>query len=163
MKTLILHPSKTWGFLFPIFAKEAVGMYYESFAAQIQKYFRLTPEQWEAVLSEYEHLHQTIAPDVCDTTAPGGQSIMDCPNSELADICITFARKWDDYEQLAKDREKQNFAHELNAVIGHLETTASRVNLGCVLSMEERNELRSAIKHTEERIVAELIFPEEAI
>ena len=56
-----VHPSKVfYGYLYPLFAKQFLfGSSYQIFAELVQESFVLTPEQWEAVLQEWE-LKETI-------------------------------------------------------------------------------------------------------
>jgi len=56
-----VHPSKVmYGYLYPAYAKEFLFMNnYQQYAEMIQLHFILTPEQWEAVLQEWE-LKETI-------------------------------------------------------------------------------------------------------
>ena len=51
-----LHASKTWAFLYPIYARQFLLGFtkYEQLADEISKHFELTPAQWEAVLEEWE-------------------------------------------------------------------------------------------------------------
>jgi hypothetical protein len=54
-KTLDVHPSKVFGYIYPLYAKEfLLGNSYEEFAELVQKDFDLTPDQWEALLNEWE-------------------------------------------------------------------------------------------------------------
>jgi hypothetical protein len=49
-----------YGYIYPVFAKEfLLGNDYELFALHIGRYFILSPEQWEAVLNEWE-IKETI-------------------------------------------------------------------------------------------------------
>ena len=60
-KQINLHESKIWAFLYPLYAQEIVfGKNYESLAQLISGDFHLTPQQWEAVLNNYEYTHSTI-------------------------------------------------------------------------------------------------------
>lgn len=59
-KNLNVHPSKVWAILYPLYCHEAITMDYEDFAAKIGETWQLTPEQWGAVLYEWEFLTQTI-------------------------------------------------------------------------------------------------------
>ena len=63
-RKLNLHPSKVWGLIYPIFAKEVI-LYdnYETFAKIVGGHFILDPQQWEAVLTEWEFIHFTIFTD----------------------------------------------------------------------------------------------------
>lgn len=55
------HPSKIWGIIYPMFAKEIVlGESYEEFADELGKVFDLTPEQWGAILENYEFIKSNI-------------------------------------------------------------------------------------------------------
>lgn len=59
MKTVLdlsnIHPAKVWKFLYPLYAKKFLfGNSYEELADSIQESFTLTPEQWQAVLNEWE-------------------------------------------------------------------------------------------------------------
>lgn len=92
------------------------------------------------------------------TTNANSLGIMQCPNSELAETCLLFAQKWDDYEQLAGDQNKPEIADALQAGITWLEVTASAIKHGKVLNMIERNELRIMIKYTEKLAASQLIF-----
>jgi hypothetical protein len=52
-----IHPSKVvYGYVYPVFAREFLFMNnYEQFANNVvSSHFILTPEQWEAVLQEWE-------------------------------------------------------------------------------------------------------------
>jgi len=51
-----VHPSKVmYGYLYPAYAKEFLFMNkYEQYAEMIKLHFILTPEQWDAVLQEWE-------------------------------------------------------------------------------------------------------------
>lgn len=54
-KRIVMHPTKIWNILYPIYAKEFITLdKYEDFAELIAKDFHLTPEQWEVVLKEWE-------------------------------------------------------------------------------------------------------------
>lgn len=54
-KRINLHPTKIWNFIYPLYAKEFITFdKYEDFAELIEKSFKLTPEQWEVVLNEWE-------------------------------------------------------------------------------------------------------------
>ncbi len=184
MKEIKLHNSKLWGFLFPIFAKEAIGMFYETLATEIQKKFRLTPEQWEIVLREYEFLHEHIAPDAERPSAsskwptaqaepaipqgedsiainPNSRFIMDCPNSYIAVICSEFVDEWEQYVKLAHINGKEKLAWELDNQASLLSETATKISEGKILSHNERNELRSTIKHWSKIIAVELCFPKQ--
>ena len=61
---IAVHPSKVmYDYLYPAFAKEFLFMNdYQQYAEMIQLYFILTPEQWEAVLQEWE-LKEAILSD----------------------------------------------------------------------------------------------------
>jgi hypothetical protein len=64
MKKINLHPSKIWFFLYPIYANLIVfGNDYESVAERIMNDFDLTPEQWGAVLDNWEYIHSTVLTD----------------------------------------------------------------------------------------------------
>ncbi len=56
-----VHPLKVmYGYLYPAYAKEFLFMNnYQQYAEMIQLHFILTPEQWEAVLQEWE-IKETI-------------------------------------------------------------------------------------------------------
>jgi hypothetical protein len=56
LKRLNVHPTKVWGFLYPLYAKEFLtGVNsYEELANLIGADFDLTDKQWEAVLNEWE-------------------------------------------------------------------------------------------------------------
>ena len=52
---LNVHETKVFGWIYPLFAKEFLfSIRYETFAEEVQKYFDLTPNQWEALLNEWE-------------------------------------------------------------------------------------------------------------
>lgn len=60
-----VHPSKVmYGYIYPVYAKEFLFMNnYEQFASMVQLSFTLTPEQWEAVLQEWELKETILAPN----------------------------------------------------------------------------------------------------
>ena len=51
-----VHASKVfYGYIYPVFAKEFLfGSDYEIFAITVSEKFKLTPEQWCAILTEWE-------------------------------------------------------------------------------------------------------------
>ena len=49
--------SKVFDLLYPIFASDFWGCEYETLVERISRRFILSPEQWEAILFEYELLH----------------------------------------------------------------------------------------------------------
>jgi hypothetical protein len=51
------HQSKVFALLYPVFASDFWGCEYETLVERIGKRFILSPEQWEAILFEYELLH----------------------------------------------------------------------------------------------------------
>jgi hypothetical protein len=59
-----VHPSKVfYGYLYPLFARPFLfGSNYQEFAEMVSMEFKLTPQQWEAVLQEWE-LKETILAD----------------------------------------------------------------------------------------------------
>ena len=61
-----VHPSKVmYGYLYPIYAKDFLfGSNYQTFAELVQESFVLTPEQWEAVLYEWELKESILAQPV---------------------------------------------------------------------------------------------------
>jgi hypothetical protein len=60
-KKIAYHESKLWDFIYPLYANLIVfGNDYESFAEVLAKDFDLTPRQWEAILIEYEFVHNRI-------------------------------------------------------------------------------------------------------
>jgi len=64
MKKLNLHPTKVWGFIYPLYANLIVfSNDYKSFATQLQKDFSLTSEQWECIRNEWELIHNYIIID----------------------------------------------------------------------------------------------------
>lgn len=60
-KKINFHISRIWEIIYPIYAREILfGQSYEDFAALVQQDFDLTPEQWEALLINYELLMDRI-------------------------------------------------------------------------------------------------------
>ena len=50
-----IHPTKLFAYIYPLFAKEFMfSEKYEDFASEVNKYFDLTPAQWESLLREWE-------------------------------------------------------------------------------------------------------------
>ena len=57
-----IHTSKVWEWLYPIYAKQFLfGNSYEELAQEIQKSFVLTPNQWEAILGEWEYKEMILS------------------------------------------------------------------------------------------------------
>lgn len=60
-KSINLHSSKIWDFIYPLYANLIVfGNDYESLANVIEKDFNLTCEQWGAILSQWEYIHGIV-------------------------------------------------------------------------------------------------------
>jgi hypothetical protein len=61
-----VHPSKVfYGYLYPLFARPFLfGSNYQQFAEMVQMEFFLSPEQWEAVLQEWELKEKILAKPV---------------------------------------------------------------------------------------------------
>lgn len=52
---LNIHPSKVWDIIYPIYAKEFWQCKeYEQFVRCIENDFKLTPEQWGSILTQWE-------------------------------------------------------------------------------------------------------------
>ena len=61
MKKIEFHPSKVWSIIYPLYAREIIfGNSYEVFAKMVQQEFYLTPEQWEAILENYEFIKKHV-------------------------------------------------------------------------------------------------------
>jgi hypothetical protein len=60
-KKINFHVSRIWEIIYPIYAREILlGQSYEDFAALVQQDFELTPDQWEALLINYELLRDRV-------------------------------------------------------------------------------------------------------
>ena len=85
-----------------------------------------------------------------------GNSIMDCSLKKLTKICAEALQRYDDYQQIFADKEKDELVQFFVDVYAELEEVFFHLKEGGLISLKTRNEIRMLIKGAEKYAASEL-------
>ena len=85
-----------------------------------------------------------------------GNSIMDCSLENLTKICAEALQRFDDYQQIFADKEKNEMVQFFVDVYDELEEVFFHLKERGLLSLNTRNEIRMLIKGAEKYAASEL-------
>ena len=85
-----------------------------------------------------------------------GNSITDCSLEKLTKICAEALQRYDNYQQIFADKEKNELVQFFVDVYDELEEVFFHLKEGGLISLKTRNEIRMLIKGAEKYAASEL-------